>query len=169
MRTVSTTIATFLLPIFLMASSIETEKIRREFKACVSKEADLEGFLSRLSRADVQSSTVKAYQGAAKAMMADRVSSPFAKYSYFTEGTELLEEAIQADPSNAELRYLRLLIQTNCPSFLGYSENIETDFERIMRSIASTNNRQSWMDDFESYVKSSEGLSARMAKFETSL
>jgi hypothetical protein len=47
--------------------------------------------------------------------------------SYFSDGKKHLEEAISNDKENIELRFLRLTIQANLPTFLGYSDNKEND------------------------------------------
>jgi len=64
------------------------------------------------------------YAAVVETMMAEHAWNPFTKYSHFQRGKERLEQAILHDPGNAELRYLRFLVQTNCPAFLGYNRQI---------------------------------------------
>ncbi len=49
------------------------------------------------------------------------------KPSAFRTGRGMLEEAISQKPDNVELKFLRLTIQINLPSFLGYDDNIDSD------------------------------------------
>jgi len=74
----------------------------------------------------------KGYKGVLKAMMAENVSNPFTKYQYFVSGKERLEEAIALEPTNMELRCLRLAMQLNTPIFLGYRSKIEEDKSFIL-------------------------------------
>jgi hypothetical protein len=49
------------------------------------------------------------------------------KPSNFRTGRDMLEEAIKQKPGDIELIFLRMTVQTNLPSFLGYNDNIESD------------------------------------------
>jgi len=49
------------------------------------------------------------------------------KMSALKTGTSMLEEAIYEEPGNIELLFLRLTIQLNLPSFLGYNDNVTSD------------------------------------------
>lgn len=63
--------------------------------------------------------------------------NPFYKLYLFRKGHELLEDAIKADPTNIEFRFLRLMIQENAPDFLGYNDNEEKDSEFIRNAYKS--------------------------------
>ncbi|MBC7758331.1 MAG: hypothetical protein H7069_05710 [Phormidesmis sp. FL-bin-119] len=75
------------------------------------------------------------YKGGAIMLMATHVVNPFSKLSYFKKGRIALEKAIQADKNNVELRFLRYTVQTNIPSFLGYSSHLEKDREFLKESL----------------------------------
>ena len=62
-----------------------------------------------------------AYKGAAQTTLANCKKTPFSKLSVFNEGKDDLEKAIQEDPDNVEIRFLRYTIQTNIPGFLNYN------------------------------------------------
>ena len=85
----------------------------------------------------VQTNTViiNGYYGVVEATLAEHSFNPLKKMSYFNNGKDRLEKAIVDDNLNVELRYLRLIIQLNVPSFLGYSSNIGMDKEHILRLI----------------------------------
>ena len=67
------------------------------------------------------------YQGIAKTLLGKHAFNPVNKVSYFNKGKKVLEEALAIAPDNVELRYLRLTLQENVPSFLGYSDRIKED------------------------------------------
>ena len=75
------------------------------------------------------------YKGGATMLMATHVVNPFSKFSYFKKGRIALEKAIQADKNNVELRFLRYTVQTNIPSFLGYSSHLEKDRVFLRESV----------------------------------
>ncbi len=72
------------------------------------------------------------YRGAATMIMARHAFNPVTKLRHFRQGRALLEEAIAEAPHDAELRYLRYSIQTNCPSFLGYKDNLQDDRQLLL-------------------------------------
>ncbi len=58
------------------------------------------------------------YHGASQMMMAKHVGNPFKKLSYFNKGKDMYTAAINADPRNVELRFLRFSVQAEAPGFL---------------------------------------------------
>ena len=57
---------------------------------------------------------------------------------YFNRGKSILEEAIEANPLNVELRYLRYSLQKRVPDFLGYNANIDEDLLMIKKKITGS-------------------------------
>lgn len=76
------------------------------------------------------------YRAGATMLMAKHSLNPFNKLSYFKKGKTMLEKAIQAENNNVELRFLRYTIQTNVPSFLGYSSELIKDRSFLQQSVA---------------------------------
>lgn len=68
-----------------------------------------------------------AYLGGYQTIWANHVSNPFKKLKTFNEGKRNIEKSIKNDPQNPELRLVRLSVQKNAPSFLGYRNDIEKD------------------------------------------
>jgi hypothetical protein len=79
----------------------------------------------------------RAYQGGALARIAGFGYNPYAKFTRFSEGKDLLEAAIQKAPSNAEIRFIRLSIQLNAPAFLNYNSNINEDTQVIIKALVN--------------------------------
>jgi hypothetical protein len=67
------------------------------------------------------------FKAISELMMCNHVSNPLNKLSYFNKGKSLLEKAIEKEPLNAELRFMRFCTQVNTPTILGYSNNILID------------------------------------------
>ena len=70
-------------------------------------------------------------------MQCNFIFNPFVKYTRFTESTQQLDSMIYLNPQYTEIRFLRYLVQLNCPRFLGYRTNLENDYKFIMSSIKS--------------------------------
>lgn len=67
------------------------------------------------------------YAGGLQMVGAKYSGNPFKKMGEFKKGKKKVEDAIEAEPENIELRYLRLSIQKNAPKFLGYHKEQEED------------------------------------------
>lgn len=75
------------------------------------------------------------YKAVGTMLMAKHTFNPFKKMSYFKQGRGMLDDAVTADPGNAELRFLRFVSQTEAPAFLGYREKVEEDKNFLMKSL----------------------------------
>ncbi len=78
----------------------------------------------------LQSETVtdkSAYEGALLMKKAGFASGPKKKLDLFKQGHKKLEAVLEKDSSNAEFRFLRLMIQEHAPGILGYKKNMESD------------------------------------------
>jgi hypothetical protein len=75
----------------------------------------------------------EAYEGALLMKKAGLVNSPKEKLSLFKAGRLKLEAAIKKDKENAELSFLRLIIQEHAPKIVEYRSNIDADVS-IIRS-----------------------------------
>ncbi len=77
----------------------------------------------------------KAFSGALYCKLASFESNVIDKIKDFKKGAELLEAAIANEPTNIELRFLRLIIQENAPPILRYNTNIDHDCLLIKNSF----------------------------------
>lgn len=76
-----------------------------------------------------------AYKGLCETMMAEHVFMPTAKLRNFSNGKAKIEDAIRKWPDNSELRYIRLMVQLNCPGFLNYDDKIDEDLRYFCRNF----------------------------------
>ena len=87
-----------------------------------------------LDREKNNSATYLGYLGGLQTILANHVFSPISKWNTFKKGKGNIEKAIKIEPNNVELRFIRLSIQKNIPSFLGYKSNIDEDIEFIKKN-----------------------------------
>ena len=69
-----------------------------------------------------------AYQGAAHAVMAECLRHPYLKLRQFNLGKTILDRAVEREPYNPEIRFIRFMIQDRAPGFLGYDNRREDLF-----------------------------------------
>lgn len=116
-------------------SGNDLDGFRESFRQ-VENRTTAESFLKReITVSDLRDKiTINAYKGVCKMMMAEYVSNPISKYNWFNEGKEMLEKSIKMN-RNVENIHLRLMVQLNAPSFLGYGKNIEKDVNYIKKNL----------------------------------
>ncbi len=129
-------IVTAIFLISTSAESITVEKIRDAYKVCNQSKEHANTFYE-ITKQGLQNkgAIYKGYHGAALALKASYSWNPISKMSYFNKGRKIIDEAIQAEPNNIELRMIRSSIQTNVPKILGYHKNIEEDRDFILNNV----------------------------------
>ena len=70
-------------------------------------------------------------------MLCNFTLNPYTKYKIFKNSTQKLDSLILLNPKHTEIRFLRYLVQLNCPKFLLYDSHIDGDYKLIMSNIQS--------------------------------
>lgn len=110
------------------------DQVRAGYTQAVSDKEMCKEMIKELSKLKSQSATHLAYLGGLQTIWANHVFSPISKLRTFKEGKGNIEQALKLEPDNPELRFIRLSVQKNAPSFLGYSANIKEDVKFIMEN-----------------------------------
>jgi len=119
---------------------------------------DLEAINSQIS--SVSSSGEKnkeAFEGALMMKRAGLLKGPAKKLKEFKAGREKLETAMDKDANNAELKFLRLIIQENAPGILGYNKELKDDHKYIVEHFKTI--PDATQKAIRDYSKSSKVLS----------
>jgi len=131
-------IVVLFLPLFLNAKDDNLIKIRQLYYKASANRADAETFFKVIHATSIiDPSLTSAYKGMSYMIKANFDFNPYYKLSYFVKGKDLLDGAIDGDPKNIELRFLRFCVQTNAPGFLGYGGKITEDKIVIKKYFAS--------------------------------
>ncbi len=80
--------------------------------------------------------------------MAKHIFNPMKKMSFFNEGKRTMDQAVNSDPQNLEIRLMRLITQESVPKFLGYYQNIEEDRTLLIKEYKNTPD-----NDLKIYIK----------------
>ena len=116
------------------ANPYAVHQLRRHYQqAAASKEAG-EKFHKLMASYDKQDAVVLAYKAAAEAIRA-RDASMFNKLTYVQQAGKLFDQAVKLDDDNAEIRFLRLSVESNLPGFLGMSPHVEEDRQFLVSTL----------------------------------
>lgn len=118
----------------IFSKEIGRMELRNSFHACSTSEKT-ETFYKLLSNNNDSNTIIQGYRGAAIAMRAKYGYNPMKKYNNCNDGLKLITDAIDNAPDDLELRYLRLLIESNIPPFLGMNYNVKEDKKIILNRI----------------------------------
>lgn len=121
-------------PACIQANEWNMIAIRELYTKAATSKADAEKFHTFIEAIKVPNASIKGYHAASYMLQANHHFNPGTKLSYFNKGKEKLDQAIQSEPQNTELRFVRFCIQTNAPFFLGYNKHIEQDKAIIIQA-----------------------------------
>jgi len=124
----------FILVLFILlnqisfANSADKIQLRSQYYKSLNDKKLADDFMKIMESFTVESDALLiAYKGMSYMLEAKLSYNPYAKFAYFTRGKNLLEDAVEKNPWNIEVRFMRFCIQTKAPQFLGYSNEIELD------------------------------------------
>ncbi len=121
---------------FGTTAKVDVQEIRDSYKVCNESKENADRFYELTKTAlQNQGAIYEGYHGAALTLKASFSWNPFNKMSYFNKGKKMIDNAIQSEPNNIELRMIRLSIQSNAPRIVGYYKNIEEDKDFILKNV----------------------------------
>jgi tetratricopeptide (TPR) repeat protein len=124
-----------LMQLSLMSQSPTLTEMRSMYGYSIQDQDQAEAYYEKMTALQNKNALQKAYAGAAAALMGKHVFSPLKKLDYLAEADALFKEAVLADPSNPEIRFLRYSYQHYLPGFLGYSGDIESDQATMLSAL----------------------------------
>lgn len=89
-----------------------------------------------LSSKKAPSPLIIAYTGTLEALKAKHSWNPYQKVSYVARSQKTLQKAVNADPANLEIRFMRFSVQHFTPAFLGYSKELNEDRRMIIKKYS---------------------------------
>ena len=110
----------------LPAKSIDLDYLRKNYDKAVSDKELCSNMIDEL-KAEKDNSIYLAYLGGLQTIWANHTMNPISKLRTFNEGKGNLERAVERASDNIEIRFIRLSVQKNAPTFLGYYQQIEMD------------------------------------------
>ena len=121
----------------------DVAEVRSKYPLAKDNLAVTQKLNDELSKVADSNSILSAYRGAVLTLEAHFEKNKMEKLRLFKEGKRLIDNAIENNVSNIEMRMIRLGVQENAPKILGYHKEIEQDKEFILRNYqATTSNKE---------------------------
>lgn len=118
--------------------SPDLESVRLAYRSASENENAVKKLFDELTAvSQSDDATLIAYKGSVSTMMAKYAEGFKDKKTFFKEGKELLEFAVEAEPFNVEIRCVRLSVQEKAPKITGYHKNKGADKQFILDQYTS--------------------------------
>lgn len=75
------------------------------------------------------------YMGVIQALKAKHAWNPYYKVKYLNDAEKILQLAVNHEPDNMEIRFMRFSIEHNVPGFLGYTKHLTVDREEMIKQL----------------------------------
>ncbi|SHJ03799.1 hypothetical protein SAMN02745146_2077 [Hymenobacter daecheongensis DSM 21074] len=114
--------------------SYAVSNLRRQYQQAATDKQAGEKFYQLMAAYTEQDAVVLAYKAAAEAIRA-RDASMFNKLTYVQNASKQFDQAVKLDADNAEIRFLRLSVESNLPAFLGLSQHVDEDRQFLVKTL----------------------------------
>lgn len=125
----------FLVSVSAFAQELTLEQVRKKYPLATKDETVCEELYTALNGKGEGKDLICGYTGCVTMLKAKYCVNPFSKLEYFKDGKKLLEDAIEKNKNNIELRFLRFAIQENLPALLNYDDNLDEDKSYMMKYL----------------------------------
>jgi hypothetical protein len=138
-------IFSFLFSANLFAGELTIDDVKKKYNQAIYNSNEAKQLDKLLSNQKLQNNLMLAYYGATKGLLAKHASNPFNKLSYLDESLKHINSAVNKEPNNIEIRYIRFTIQSQIPEFVGKSKDFYTDkyflISAVEKAKISKNNK----------------------------
>ncbi len=137
-------IVTFLLCLSLAFSrnKYEIEELRVIFYSAIQNDDKMDDFRNKLLQVFGEYNTKIeslgiAYWGIYHTLIAKHSYNPYTKLKELKKGLDIIDQAIQKDKKNLEIRFLRFSVLHHIPDFFGYNDEKKDDAQAILDLLKS--------------------------------
>lgn len=132
MRTLLLILLLFALPAW---ADVPVEIIRSRYGAVLNRQYSAWQLLEWLRTSGGSRAIDYAYIGATQALIARDAWNPMVKWEYLQLSAATLARAVNMEPDNPEIRFLRFCMEHYVPAWLGFSKNLEADRQAIIKAL----------------------------------
>ncbi len=113
------------------AQQFTKPQLREMFLPATERKGALDTLLIKLESIKKKSPAEQSYLGICNGLCCQHVEGNWSKLMYVVKAKNLLNEAVERDSKDPELRFMRLMLEHFLPSFLGLNKHIADDLSVI--------------------------------------
>ncbi len=133
--------------------AINHNEVRTRFIKSIKDEPTLIDLLADLKKElPSNDALLNSYYGACKGLSARNTNNIFNKLSYVKESLRYLDKGVELEPSNTELRILRLNIEQHIPAIAGFKLHVTQDVNFLKSYLFNVNISAKNIKYFESIL-----------------
>lgn len=116
-------------------SNDEFSNIKATVQRAIESSSVTDSLYRVLKSGGYKNPLVIGYIGTLEALKAKHSWNPYNKIKYVALAQKTMKLAVEGDPTNLEIRFMRFSIQHHTPSFLGFSKDLEEDRKAIVKEF----------------------------------
>lgn len=136
----------FFINSFYQSKALDINQLRKDYILSVEDSDKADELYKQLKAVKNPDALILAYLGSVEAIRGKHAWNPVNKLSFLKRGFATINKAVAKDPNQLEVRFLRFSLQYYIPTFLGYSENLVTDKDKIVALVKNTHTAEIKMD-----------------------
>jgi hypothetical protein len=109
--------------------------LRKQLLEALEKKNLTDSLYKVFSAAPNKSPLNTCYLGVIQALKAKHAWNPYFKVKYLNDADKTLQTAVNREPDNIEIRFMRFSIEHNVPGFLGYTKHLVADREEMIKQL----------------------------------
>lgn len=127
--------------------AVDINQVRKDYIKAVEDSDVADKLCQQLEEIKNPDALMLAYLGSVQAIKAKHAWNPVNKMSFLKQGFDTINSAVNKDPNQLEVRFLRFSLQYYVPAFLGYSKNLMNDKSKIVSILRTTDPTALKMDN----------------------
>lgn len=127
----------FLVTFGIDGLSQDQKELRNQLFVLKLNLDEISSFLVKLEAIESPTAETVAYTGATCAYLAKLTSNPFKKIHYLNRSKRYLNHAVDMDPKNIEIRFMRFLTQSQVPGIFNLGYDVRSDKTYIVNHLDS--------------------------------
>ncbi len=124
---------------YASAEEPNLRRIRSLLVVCMNSSKTTDSLYKSLSAIKNRDGVITAYLGTLSACKAKLSWNPYMKVKHLNNSEATYKTAVNADPHNIEIRFLRFSVEHNVPGFLGFNKDLVIDRDEIITQLDKKN------------------------------
>ena len=114
------------------AQSFDRQALRAHYQQIKERRSALDSFITALEKSKKRTPVEDCYLGISYGLSIQYINGMWGKYRVLVKSRDMLNGAVQRDPADPEIRFMRLALEDHIPAFLCMSVHMNEDITEIL-------------------------------------